>query len=268
MIWSCSRRKTCPQVTNVWHMQDAAKKLGSCVDTHAKPASVVASLRERLSGSQQSGLLHNSTVFSLLLLQHGTKKQGGSAGSVGGCVAAAQALAEASPHSEAAIMLLAAATATSNSVSDGIDVLKSWLAGDGKQHPMRPTLLAAHLALVSRPPEAAIAIDLLRSSALPGNVRFAPALVATRAALAEAFTSGGDGSAKAELQEALTWWEGQPAGEQRTRACCGCLEQLGAACLRQGDTEAAMQALRKLQVCLMMKSCLLRLPASRLGRPC
>lgn len=213
------------------------RKLTSLVDTSSSPPTVSAALRERLTPLQQRGILRNHALLQLIA-------PAGRSSSAALVAAADAALAEA-PHEAAAAMFAAVATSRASSADAGVALIKEWLQGHSDADPLQPTLLAAHLLAVAKPPQAQNARQLLSHAALPAPTRFAPAMVATRAALAEK-----DGAAEVaqELELALAWWTEQEQSQDKARVCCACWEHLAALRLREGDAAAAAVATRQLQV--------------------
>ena len=202
----------------------------------------------RLGASACSALLRN---YILSCLPTSSAAKSSSDGSTGNADLrkAAQAVAEAAPECEAAMLLHAAAAALLGSAPDGVAVVKAWVASHSSADATTALLLGAHLALCGPAPNLNLSLELLSHKRLPGNVRHACAVVATRAAMHEKLS--GDGSVERLQQEAeaaAVYWQGQPASEDQASSLAACVEHQVVLCLRQGTPEAALQRLRDLQV--------------------
>ena len=233
-------------------MQDAVKKLGSLLANNASKASVSVALQERLSQKQQASVVHNAVAASLLAVQPAGKKEG-HALSPGACLTAAKALAQAQSGPPRAAMLLALATAQSDTAAAGVEVISSWLNGHHSADALPAVLLAAHLAATASPPHLQAAVDMLGHAKLSQQQRFAPALVATRASFLERLKH--PTAAQEDAQSAVDFWRGEAGSPQRDAALCQSVEHACSLWLRCSDAEGASQLLASYLVRLHCTLC-------------
>lgn len=239
-----------------WLVQDSRKKL----DTFIASADVTVSetAERRLGASACSALLRNYILSCLPSSSSGTPKSSSDGSTTSaGLRKAAQAVAEAAPDSEAAMLLLAAAASLLGSSPDGVAVIKAWVDGHSSSDVTTALLLGAHLASSGSAPKLSLSLELLSHERLPGNVRHACAVVATRAAMHEKIS--GDEALERLLQEAeaaAKFWQEQPASEEQASSLAACVEHQVVLCLKKGTPEVALQRLQDLQVLPNLPACL------------
>jgi hypothetical protein len=259
-----------------FQMQESTKKVAKYLTVKdGQPAEVGETLRERLSPQQQQTQLHNSLVLAVRAASGNLPRA---------LAAAVEAHLEACPNSQNAGLL--AAVACSGGTAAG---LLNQLRGQ-KGSALQLVLLAGHIAANASPLSLEKLLAALQEEA-PEGLRFAPALVATRVRAIQQYgdkggdrgvSKGGDkgsdkgvkkngdggvdngdkkgadkGSGKqieAQLREAVAWWETQLAGSEQAAALGALLDPLAAECTHLGDSEGAVAALERLQVCCSCKT--------------
>lgn len=240
-------------------LQEARKKLGAFMESAEVAVSEAA--ERRLGAPACSALLRNYILSCLP-----TSTSGGSKSSSDGSAtsadlrSAAKAMADAAPDSEAAALLHAVCAGLLGSFADGVSVIKSWVDSHSSADATTALLLGAHLACSGSAPDLSLGLELLRHDRLPGTVRHACAVVATRAAMHEKIS--GDAAAdqlQEEAQAAAQFWQGQPASEEQSGHLAACMEHQVVLALRQGTSESALKSLQDLQVPSLSSCTLLHL---------
>jgi hypothetical protein len=230
----------------VWLLQDARKKLGAFIDT--TEVAVTEAADRRLSSSACATLLRN---YILACLPSSSTPKSSADGSVSSAnlQRAAQAAAEAAPDSEAAMLLHAATAGLLGSADAGVRVIQAWLDSHSGSDQTTALLLGSHLACCGSAPNLTLGLELLSHDSLPGHVRHACAVVATRAAMHEKLLGEeAVGVLQQEAEAATQFWQGQPASDEQAATLVACIEHQVTLCLRQGTPEAALQRLRDVQV--------------------
>jgi hypothetical protein len=220
-------------------VQDSSKKIASLVTMlHGQLPEVAAPIGERLSPEQQHVLLHNGLVLAVRAASGHLPEH---------VASAVDAYSKAHPDNLNAGLLAAAASTHGGHVE--VQQLQT-LPGPA----LKVVLLAGHIAANSSP----IMLDKLLASLqenIPEELRYAPALVATRVRAIQQYGSNSSQQVELQLREATSWWYAQPASLEQAMALGALLEPLAAACMDLGNMEGTAAALEKLQVCNSIYCC-------------
>lgn len=220
----------------------------------------------RLGGSACTALLRNYILACLPTSSSGPKPSADGSATRTGLQNAARAIAESAPDSEPAMLLHAAATGLLASTADGVAITQAWVDAHSGSDATTAILLGAHLACCGSAPNLKVGVELLSHDRLPGNVRHACAVVATRAAMHEKIS--GDEAVdrlQQEVNAATEFWQGQPPSGEQAASLAACVEHQVVLYMRQGAPEAALQRLQELQV---LQSSWMHEPCVCRMRPC